>query len=95
MAKPTDDLTNKTTVPAGTRFPKMLTLDQVQEILNVGKPMVYTLVKSGELRAAQFSGRGIWRVREDDLAAYIDAAYEKTAERIATGQFSAAEDSED
>ncbi|MET3165277.1 UNVERIFIED_ORG: excisionase family DNA binding protein [Arthrobacter sp. UYEF10] len=56
MAKPTDDLTRKTTV--GSTFPKMLTLDQVQEILNVGKPMVYTLVKSGELRAAQFSGRG-------------------------------------
>lgn len=30
--------------------------------------------------------RGVWRVREDDLAAYIDAAYEKTAERIASGQ---------
>ncbi len=29
--------------------------------------------------------RGIWRVRADDLAAYIDAAYEKTAERIASG----------
>jgi hypothetical protein len=28
----------------------------------------------------------VWRVREDDLAAYIDAAYEKTAERIASGQ---------
>ena len=25
-------------------------------------------------------------MREDDLAAYIDAAYEKTAERIASGQ---------
>ena len=30
--------------------------------------------------------RGVWRVREDDLSAYIDAAYEKTAERIASGQ---------
>jgi len=67
-------------------FPKMLTLDQVQEILNLGKPMVYALVRSGELRGAQFGPRGIWRVRQDDLAAYIDAAYEKTAERIASGQ---------
>jgi len=41
-----------------------------------------------ELRAAQFGPRGIVRVREDDLAAYIDAAYEKTAERIACGQVS-------
>ncbi|WP_442862061.1 hypothetical protein [Arthrobacter sp. H-02-3] len=28
----------------------------------------------------------IWRVREDDLLAYIAAAYEKTAQRIAAGQ---------
>ncbi len=86
MAKPTEDLNAKTNVPAGSSFPKMLTLDQVQDILNLGKPLVYTLVNSGELRAAQFGGRGVWRVREDDLAAYIDAAYAKTAERIASGQ---------
>jgi excisionase family DNA binding protein len=85
VAKRTDDV-NKTSVPAASPFPKMLTLDEVQEILNLGKPLVYALVKSGELRAAQFGGRGIWRVRADDLAAYIDAAYEKTAERIASGQ---------
>jgi excisionase family DNA binding protein len=83
MAKRTDDENQgKAPVP----FPKMLTLDEVQEILNLGKPLVYALVKSGELRAAQFGGRGIWRVRQDDLEAYIEAAYEKTAERIASGQ---------
>lgn len=85
MARRTEEM-NKTAVPASTSFARMLTLDQVQEILNLGKPLVYALVKSGELRAAQFGGRGIWRVREDDLTAYIDAAYEKTAERIASGQ---------
>ncbi|MDF2050266.1 helix-turn-helix domain-containing protein, partial [Arthrobacter sp. Cr_A7] len=77
MAKRTDEVTTAA-VPDTAPFPKMLTLDEVQEILNLGKPLVYALVKSGELRAAQFGGRGIWRVRQDDLAAYIDAAYEKT-----------------
>jgi excisionase family DNA binding protein len=77
---------NQVKVPASVPFPRVLTLDEVQEVLNLGKPLVYALVKSGELRAAQFGGRGIWRVREDDLAAYIEAAYEKTAERIASGQ---------
>ncbi|MDJ0458583.1 helix-turn-helix domain-containing protein [Arthrobacter sp. NQ7] len=72
-------------------FPKMLTLDQVQEILNLGKPMVYSLVRSGEIRAVQLGPRGLWRVSQDDLAAYIDAAYEKTAERIVSGQLPAAE----
>ena len=85
MTKRTDEV-NKMPVPATVPFPKMLTLDEVQDILNLGKPLVYGLVKSGELRAAQFGGRGIWRVREDDLTAYIDTAYEKTAERIASGQ---------
>lgn len=85
MAKPTDD-ENKTTGPSAAHFSKMLTLDEVQEILNFGKPLIYALVKNGELRAAQFGARGIWRVRQDDLAAYIEAAYEKTAERIASGQ---------
>jgi len=85
MVKRTDDV-NKVPAPGAVPFPKMLTLDEVQEILNLGKPLVYALVKSGELRAAQFGGRGIWRVRQDDLVTFIDAAYEKTAERIASGQ---------
>lgn len=85
MALWTDEMNQtKASVPAP--LPRMLTLEQVQEVLNLGKPLVYALVRSGELRAAQFGGRGIWRVREDDLLAYIDAAYEKTAERIASGQ---------
>ena len=64
----------------------MLTLKQVQEILNVKSALVYSLVRSGELPAGQFGGRGVWRVRESDLSAYIDAAFVKTAERIAAGQ---------
>ena len=77
---------NKIGVRTSLPFPKMLTMAEVQEILNLGKPMVYALLRSGELRGAQFGPRGIWRVREDDLAAYIDAAFEKTADRIASGQ---------
>jgi excisionase family DNA binding protein len=73
-------------VPAPLPLPRMLSLEQVQEILNLGMQSIYALVKSGELRAAQFGGRNVWRVREDDLAAFIEAAYEKTAERIASGQ---------
>lgn len=80
---------DKADVPAPARFPRKLTLEQVQEVLNLGKRLVYSLVKSGELGAAQFGGRGTWRVRENDLAAYIEAAYEKTAKRIKNGQIAA------
>jgi len=31
----------------------------------------------------QFGGRGIWRVRKDDLIAYIEGAFDRTAERMA------------
>jgi excisionase family DNA binding protein len=57
--------------------------------------LVYALVRSGELRAVQFGGRGVWRVREDDLLTYIDTAYEKTARRIAAGQIPAETTMED
>ena len=94
MAKRTEEL-SKNGAQVAAPFSRMLTLDQVEEVLNLGKPLVYALVRSGELRAAQFGGRGVWRVREDDLAAYIDAAYEKTAARIAAGQLPAGEAEEE
>lgn len=86
MEKRTEEAAAPATAAAGGGLPRMLTLDQVKEVLNVNSPLVYALVRSGELRAAQFGGRGVWRVREDDLLAYIEAAYEKTAQRIAAGQ---------
>lgn len=86
MARRTEDTDAPPTPAAGPALPRMLTLDQVKEVLNVNTPLVYALVRSGELRAAQFGGRNVWRVREDDLLAYIEAAYEKTAHRIAAGQ---------
>lgn len=86
MVKRSADTAAPARVAAGGGLPRMLTLDQVKEVLNVNSPLVYALVRSGELRAAQFGGRGVWRVREDDLLAYIEAAYEKTAQRIPAGQ---------
>ena len=86
MRERTDDVSNAPADPVASGLSKMLTLEQVQEILNVKSSLVYALVRSGELPAAQFGGRGIWRVRESDLAAYIDGAFAKTVERIAAGQ---------
>jgi excisionase family DNA binding protein len=86
MAKRTQEANNLPTASAASGLPRMLTLEQVQEILNVKSSLVYALVRSGELPAGQFGGRGAWRVRESDLAGYIDASFAKTAERIAAGQ---------
>ena len=57
MGKPTEEM-NTASSPTAGAFPKMLTLDEVQEILNLGKPLVYALVKNGELRAGP-----VWRPR--------------------------------
>lgn len=71
--------------PAISRFPKMLTLEDVRDLLNVGMPTVRALVTSGELRGVQLSGRRMWRVSEDDLADYLERCYQETQERIAAG----------
>ena len=77
------------TEPETPRFPRMLTLSQVKEILNVGMPTIYALLSSGELRGFQLGGRRMWRVSEDDLADYLERAYKETQERIAAGTLKA------
>lgn len=41
---------------------RFLTIEQVAEELNVGVPLVRTLVRSGELRALQIGGRRALRI---------------------------------
>lgn len=67
------------------RFSRFLTIDQVAEILNVNKPTIYALLRNGQLRGLRLGGRGVWRISEDDLQAYLDAAYQEAAERINVG----------
>ncbi|WP_104140910.1 helix-turn-helix domain-containing protein [Arthrobacter sp. ZGTC131] len=85
MAKRTEEGDQLHSPAAVTRFPKMLTLSEVREILNVGMPTLYALLSSGELRGVQLGGRRMWRVSEEDLAAYLERAYKETQERIAAG----------
>ncbi|QIG57700.1 helix-turn-helix DNA binding domain protein [Arthrobacter phage Shoya] len=64
---------------------RFLTMEQAAEELAVGVPLVRTLLKTGELRGLQIGGRGMWRIGIQDLEAYIDQAYQRTAEKIAAG----------
>lgn len=75
--------------PQKPRFPRMLTLTQVKEILNVGMPTLYALLASGSCAACSSAGRRMWRVSEDDLADYLERAYKETQERIAAGTIKA------
>lgn len=65
--------------------PRFLTLAQVADELNVKQSLVQGLIRTGELRAFQVGGRGMWRIGRQDVEDYIDQAYRRTAERIAAG----------
>jgi excisionase family DNA binding protein len=64
---------------------------QVAEILNVKVSQVYTLMRSGQLRALKIGARGVWRVHEDDLNEYIeslrDDARRRAPEDLAVEEF--------
>ena len=66
--------------------PRFLTMAQVADELNVKQSLVQGLITTGELRAFQVGGRGMWRIGHQDVEDYIDQAYRRTAERIAAGE---------
>ena len=68
--------------------PRFLTLAQVADELNVKQSLVQGLIRTGELRAFQVGGRGLWRIGRQDVEDYIEQAYRRTAERIAAGEIS-------
>jgi excisionase family DNA binding protein len=64
---------------------RFLTIEQAAEELNVSSSQSRALLKTGELRAIQIGGRGLWRIASKDLEDYIECAYRAAAERIAAG----------
>lgn len=66
--------------------PRFLTMTQVADELNVKQNVVQGLIRTGELRAFQVGGRGLWRIgRRDFEEEYIERAYQRTAERLPEG----------
>jgi excisionase family DNA binding protein len=65
---------------------RFLTTSQAAEELNVSPGQMRALLMTGELRALQVGGRGMWRIGRQDLEDYIAEAYRRTAERIAAGE---------
>lgn len=63
--------------------PRFLTLDDVQEALNISSQQAYALVRSGDLPAIQVGGRGVWRVEATELENYIERQYEASRRRAA------------
>lgn len=65
---------------------RFLTIEQAAEELNVTESLIRGLIKTGELRALQVGGRGLWRIGRQDVEDYISGAYRRTTERIAAGE---------
>ncbi len=74
--------------------PRFLTMAQVADELNVKQSLVQGLIRTGELRAFQVGGRGMWRIGRQDVEDYINQAYQRTAERIAAGEIADEGDAE-
>lgn len=66
--------------------PRFLTLTDVAETLNVSLSQVQALVRSGELVGVKLGGRGVWRVENIELEAYIQRMYEQTREITRQGE---------
>jgi excisionase family DNA binding protein len=65
--------------------PRFLTLTDVAEILNVSLSQVKALVRSGDLQGVKLGGRGVWRVENTELEAYIQRMYTQTREGLRQG----------
>lgn len=65
--------------------PRFLTLTDVAEVLNVSLAQVKALVRSGDLRGVKIGGRGVWRVEDVELEAYIARMYTQTRESLRAG----------
>ncbi len=64
--------------PELTVEPRFYTLEQTATYLNVSRPQVYALVRSGELPAVKIGGRGIWRVDRHQLDEWLKRVQEET-----------------
>ena len=73
----------------------LMTPAEVASLLNVKESQVYTLMRSGQLRALKIGHRGVWRVHQDDLDEYIhrlrEEAKTRRAEDMADAEFEEAD----
>jgi len=51
--------------------PRFLRPEEVAKVLNVTVSQVYTLMRTGQLPAVKIGRRGVWRVSQESLEAYI------------------------
>jgi len=66
---------------------RFLELTDVAEVLSISAAQAYALVRNGELKAIKVGGRGLWRIEEAELEAYIQRCYAETEQFVAQHPF--------
>lgn len=64
---------------------KLLTPNEVAELLNVSVAQVYTLLRGNELPGLKIGKRGVWRADPDQLAAYVQNLRTEALDRVRAG----------
>jgi len=59
---------------------RMLKADEVADILSISKAMVYKLMQTGDIRTVRIASAR--RVRQEDLAAFIENRLTKKSDRV-------------
>jgi excisionase family DNA binding protein len=67
---------------AAPEIKRLLTPNEVAELLNVSVAQVYTLLRGNELPGLKIGKRGVWRVDPDQLAAYVDGLRSEALDRV-------------
>jgi excisionase family DNA binding protein len=67
--------------PGSSALGRFLTLADTAEVLKISAGQAYALVRSGELPAIKVGSKGLWRIEDKVLQAYIDGKYEENRRR--------------
>jgi excisionase family DNA binding protein len=67
--------------PGSSALGRFLTLADTAEVLHISASEAYELVRTGELPAIKIGTKGLWRVEDTVLKAYIDGKYEENRRR--------------
>lgn len=76
----------KTTAPSGAPAVALLTIPETADRLRISKRAVYLLITAGDIRTVNIAstrGSSRMRVREDDLASFIDKRTVSAPPRVA------------
>lgn len=71
---------------AAAELKKLLTPNEVAELLNVSVAQVYTLLRGNELPGLKIGKRGVWRVDPDQLSAYVAGLRSEALDRVRSAE---------